>query len=210
MTCHTRLWDGFCQEYGIRNVDTVTDIAGTGILFSLMTVGRVDSDELQYEADWFSSEGDAPSRYSVHLIPSRSLWTVMVDGIIYHDTLGEFIQSQRLTSERRPSTGLMSPLSLVYFEGFPETWGGSYRFQKPFEDGGEESYPRHFEVADRRYLRVISYAGGSQDSAEEVFEIVIDMSVPIVYYKCRHLDECIDSLWKLRFVKLFPSSNSGN
>ena len=206
MTLHTRLWEGFCQEYGIRSTETIKDIAGTGVLSFLMTVGRVDSDELQYEADWFSTEGDVPSRSSVHLIPSRSLWTVIVDGVIYHDTLGEFVESQKLTSDRRPSTGLGSPLSLVYFEGFPETWGGSHFFQKPFEDGGNTSYPRHFEVADERYLRVISYAGDSKDSAEEVFEIVIDMTIPIVYYKCRHIEECIDSIWKLRSVVTASSS----
>lgn len=60
------------------------------------------------------------------------------------------------------------------------------------------AYPRRITVAGvSKYLRIVSYLGDDPYTAEEVFETVIDLRIPMIIYRVRYLLDDEDSVWEV-------------
>ncbi len=72
----------------------------------------------------------------------------------------------------------------------PEVWGTGNNLVS--------AYPQRATVADiSRYLRIVSYLGDDPYTAEEVFETVIDLRIPMIIYRVRYLLDGEDSVWEV-------------
>lgn len=148
------------------------------------------SKPLYYEATWASDTGEPPVDYKVVIQPARSKWVIQRNGEVVRDTINEDSGDEDLSRITRARFTLYSPLILFYLGEMPEVWGAGNNLVS--------AYPRRITVAGiSKYLRIVSYLGDDPYTAEEVFETVIDLRIPMIIYRVRFLQDDEDSVWEV-------------
>lgn len=180
-------WETLKRVNRIIREDEPTEAFDGWVVRRLLAATR--STPLYYEATWTSDPGGPQVDYTVVIQPARSKWVIQRNGKVVRDTINEDSGDEDLSRITRSTLTLYSPLILFYLGEMPEVWGANNLVS---------AYPRQVTVADiDRYLRIVSYLGDDPYTAEEVFETVIDMQIPMIIYHLRYLVDCEDFVWEV-------------
>lgn len=195
------LWQAFLTGQSIAFVATVEDLRSSGILHQLMT--KNTSAVLNFECtsywDGTYEDLDSPQHvdsFVVKASPAQSAFRIFRNGakIAYR---GPRVEDGTLVPTAKLDPGLSWPHILLDFDKIPEVWGAPHRA------AARNSYPRCFEIADERYIRVVSYADSDFRAGGVWHETVIDSKFSIAVLVARHVGQEIDGIWTLTSVEEF-------